>query len=111
MLSNSGQVKLIYPLHNSSFLSEFSQILLQNVYIDLIACTLLGMSDTLRKELVGTGVKVTNILPGVCKTQMFVRFVKQQGMKGEEVEELGRKLIQPEDVGQMVWEAVSKPER
>ena len=34
------------------------------------------MSDALRKELVGTGVKVTNILPGVCNTPMFVRYIQ-----------------------------------
>lgn len=68
------------------------------------------MSDALRKELKGTGVKITNILPGVCNTPMFVRGA-EQGMERKEVEELGAKLIQPEDVGLVVWEAVSKPER
>ena len=71
---------------------------------------LLGMSDALRKELTGTGVKVTNILPGVCNTPMFVRGA-EQGMEKKEVEELGAKLIQPEDVGLIVWDAVGKPER
>ena len=68
------------------------------------------MSDALRKELVGTGVKVTNVLPGVCNTPMFVKGA-EQGMEKKEVEKLGASLIQPEDVGMMVWEAVSKPER
>ena len=68
------------------------------------------MSDALRKELVGTGVKVTNVLPGVCNTPMFVRGA-EQGMEKKEEEKLGASLIQPEDVGMMVWEAVSKPER
>ena len=68
------------------------------------------MSDALRKELVGTGLKVTNVLPGVCNTPMFVRGA-EQGMEKKEVEKLGASLIQPEDVGMMVWEAVSKPER
>ena len=68
------------------------------------------MSDALRKELVGTGVKVTNVLPGVCNTPMFVKGA-EQGMETKEVEKLGASLIQPEDVGMMVWEAVSKPER
>ena len=68
------------------------------------------MSDALRKELVGTGVKVTNVLPGACNTPMFVRGA-EQGMEKKEVEKLGASLIQPEDVGMMVWEAVSKPER
>merc|ERR1719500_907025 len=55
-----------------------------------------GMSDGLRKELVGTGVKVTNILPGACNTQLADTI-------GVE-EEVKRKLIQPEDVGLMVRE-------
>ena len=59
------------------------------------------MSEGLRKELVGTGVKVTNILPGMCNTQLA-------NMVGEEVKS---RLIQPEDVGLLVWEAVNKPER
>ena len=67
------------------------------------------MSDALRKELVGTGVKVTNVLPGVCNTQMFMQ--QKLGMSREEAEEMGAKLIQPEDVGLMVWEAVCKPDR
>merc|ERR1719369_570316 len=71
-----------------------------------------GMSDALRKELVGTGVKVTNILPGVCNTPMITRAAEHRmGMSKKEAEELGSKLIQPEDVGLMVWEAVCKPER
>ena len=49
-------------------------------------------------ELGGTWVKVTNILPGLCNTKM-------------EDEKLRSKLIQPEDVGLMVWEAVNKPKR
>ena len=68
------------------------------------------MSDALRKELTGTGVKVTNILPGVCNTPMFVKGALQ-GLERKEVEELGSKLLQPEDVGLIVWEAVNKPER
>jgi len=59
-----------------------------------------AMSEGLRKELVGTGVKVTNILPGLCNTAL-----------AKVEEELRSKLIQPEDVGLMVWEAVNKPER
>merc|ERR1719153_404051 len=62
-----------------------------------------GMSDGLRKELVGTGVKVTNILPGLCNTPL----IRKSGV-GEEVRS---RMIQPEDVGLMVWEAVNKPER
>ena len=64
-------------------------------------CPLPGMSDGLRKELVGTGVKVTNILPGLCNTPATT----------VEGEELRSRLIQPEDVGLMVWETVKKPER
>ena len=60
------------------------------------------MSDGLRKELVGTGVKVTNIRPGMCNTQLAN---KEMG------EDMRSRLIQPEDVGLMVWEAVNKPER
>ena len=53
----------------------------------------------MRKELVSSGVKVTNIQPGMCNTQLA-----QVG------EEPRSKLIQPKDVGLMVWEAVNKPE-
>jgi len=60
------------------------------------------MSDGLRKELVGSGVKVTNILPGMCNTQLVNK---------EMEEEVRSRLIQPEDVGQIVWETVNKPAR
>ena len=35
----------------------------------------------------------------------------EQKMKREEVHEYGKTIIQPEDVGLMVWDAVNKPER
>ena len=50
------------------------------------------MSNGLRKELVGTGVKVTNIQPGVCYTPLFVRGAEKR-MKREEVDEVGKRLI------------------
>ena len=59
----------------------------------------------------GTGVKVTNILPGCCNTSMYERGVKAIGIPVKDIEETAGKVIQPEDVGVMVWEAVSKPER
>jgi len=61
-----------------------------------------AMSDGLRKELVGSGVKVTNILPGMCNTQLVNK---------EMEEEVRSRLIQPEDVGIIVWETVNKPAR
>ena len=60
-----------------------------------------GASECLRKELVGTGVKVTNILPGVCNTPAFTKGAATI-MEAKDVEEVGRRLIQPEDVGLLV---------
>jgi len=71
-----------------------------------------GASESMRKELVGTGVKVTNVLPGVCDTELFRSVATGSfGMTPEQVAEVAQKAIQPEDIGEVVWEAVSKPER
>ena len=35
----------------------------------------------------------------------------EKGMDRSGVEELGARLIQPEDVGEVVWDVVTKPER
>ena len=59
------------------------------------------MSDALRKELVGTGVKVTNILPGVCNTQMGCQGAKTK----EEVFFLSTKYLQCD------WQLLSNQSR
>lgn len=71
-----------------------------------------GASECMRKELAGTGVKVTNVLPGICDTEMFRSVATESfGMTEEQVAEVAKQVIQPEDIGEVVWEAVSKPER
>jgi len=71
-----------------------------------------GMSESLRKELAGTGLKVTNVLPGVVDTELFRTVAKGSfGLSEEQVDEVAKQAIQPEDIGRVVWETVSKPER
>merc|ERR1712130_1017021 len=71
-----------------------------------------GASESMRKELAGTGVKVTNVLPGVCDTELFRTEAKESlGMTEDQIAEVAPKAIQPEDIGEVVWEAVGRPER
>ena len=48
---------------------------------------------------------------GCCNTSMYGRGVKAIGIPVKDIDETAGKVIQPEDVGLVVWEAVSKPER
>ena len=73
--------------------------------------SLSGASQSLRLELAGSGVKVTNVQPGVCSTEIIWKSLRDSGMSEEEIEEFCKKLLQPEDIAEVVWEVISKPER
>ena len=78
-----------------------------------LGCTwsLAGASECLRLELAGCGVKVTNVQPGLCHTDMARRCFLEMGMAEEELGQLAKKLLQPEDIAEVVWQVISKPER
>ena len=73
--------------------------------------SLAGASECLRLELAGSGVKVTNVQPGVCSTEMAWKVFRDLGQSEEQIKELGKKLLQPEDIAEVVWGVISKPER
>jgi len=74
-----------------------------------------GMSKALRLELVGTEVKVTNIQPGAVDpgrvTDSMSEFAKMHNMDPAQMTKKKEKMLLAEDVGEVVWETVSKPGR
>ena len=78
-----------------------------------------GAADSLRKELTGTGVKLTNVLPGFVYTEGLEWLLNDERSKnafkqfgfGEASEILAQKdkMLRPEDVATSVWECVNKP--
>ena len=68
-----------------------------------------------RQELVGTDVKVTNIQPGLVVSEMLESvaedLVKQMNVPAGMLENKRDKILTAEDIGQVVWETVSRPGR
>ena len=60
-------------------------------------------------------MKVTNVQPGVVHTAMVegaaADMARVYGMEANIVEMGKDRMLQPEDVGQVVWEVVSRPAR
>jgi len=73
-----------------------------------------GLSGALREELVGTEVKVTHVRPGNVDTHL-TRSTVVSAMKKSGHEDLFErkkdKILSTQDVGQVVWEIVSRPSR
>merc|ERR1711874_687 len=78
-----------------------------------------GAADSIRKEVSGTGVKITNVLPGfvyteglewMLKDEQSVGALKKFGL-GDPADYLAQKdkMLRPEDVAESVWESVNKP--
>jgi len=78
-----------------------------------------GAADSLRQELKGTGIKITNVLPGWVYTEGLewllndeksVNALKKFGL-GEASDYLAQKdkMLRPEDVAISVWDCVNKP--
>lgn len=78
-----------------------------------------GAAESIRKEISGTGVKITNILPGFVYTEGLdwllndeksISAFRKFGL-GEPAEYLAQKdkMLRPEDVAISVWESVNKP--
>jgi len=77
-----------------------------------------GASEALRKEITGSGVKVTNILPGYVWTEGLEfaltdetgkRACKNFGLGDpQDIIDKADKMLTPEDVAQSVWEVVNK---
>ena len=70
-----------------------------------------GASECLRLELAGSGLKVTNVMPGVTNTDMFSGAAAALGLGPEQAVEMGKTVLQAEDIALLVWETVCKPER
>ncbi|XP_070554169.1 uncharacterized protein [Ptychodera flava] len=67
-----------------------------------------GMSAALRQELVGTGIKVTNIQPGDVTTEIGDATVDQEAKEKYDVSQL-TKILDPEDIARAIVYAVSQP--
>jgi len=70
-----------------------------------------GASECLRLELKGSGLKVTNVMPGATNTDMFSGAAAALGLGPEQAVEMGKTVLQAEDIALLVWETVCKPER
>jgi len=78
-----------------------------------------GASDALRKELTGTGVRITNILPGFVWTEGLQWMLTDEKSRAEftkfgfgnpdEIISQREKMLKPEDVALSVWQSVDKP--
>ena len=68
-----------------------------------------------RQELVGTDVKVTNVQPGLVVSEMLdgqaEDMVRQMHVPAAMLEKKRDKILTAEDIGQVVWETVSRPGR
>jgi len=69
-----------------------------------------GLSGSLREELLGTAVKVTHVRPGNVDTPLFQNSVADF-MEPGLVSRTRDKVMTTEDIGQVVWEVVSRPGR
>lgn len=65
--------------------------------------------DALRCDLLGTGVRVTEIAPGRVQTQLYRTAMGMQAAGSELYD--GYESIQPEDIAQLVLAALSLPEQ
>jgi len=78
-----------------------------------------GASDALRRELTGTGVRLTNILPGYVWTEGLQWMLSDERSRAnftkfglgdpDEIISQRDKMLKPEDVAVSVWESVDKP--
>ncbi|XP_070554784.1 uncharacterized protein [Ptychodera flava] len=69
-----------------------------------------GMSAALRQELVGTGIKVTNIQPGDVTTEIFNASTDQETKEKYDTSiNQSYKFLDPEDIARAIVYAVSQP--
>lgn len=78
-----------------------------------------GTTPALRMELKGSGVKISNVQPGFIWTEGLARCLRDEKMRAAMIKhnladpdvllESKDLMLQPEDVGQAVWEVVNKP--
>ena len=80
-------------------------------YIYLRMTSYPGASECLRLELAGSGLKVTNVMPGVTNTDMWYVVASAHGLSPEKAVEMGKTVLKAEDIAILVWETVCKPER
>ncbi|XP_022103047.1 uncharacterized protein LOC110985905 isoform X2 [Acanthaster planci] len=67
-----------------------------------------GMTSALRKELVGTGIRVTNIQPGDVKSAVADNIIDKEAADQYRNIELD-KYLSPDDIGRAVLYAVTQP--
>ena len=51
------------------------------------------------------------MMPGVTNTDMFTDAAAALGLGPEQAVEMGKTILQAEDVALLVWETICKPER
>ena len=78
-----------------------------------------GASQSIRKEVAGSDVRIVNILPGFVDTEGLqatlthenqVKVIRDFGIgEARELLENRDKMLRPEDVADTLWEVVNKP--
>ena len=64
--------------------------------------------NVFRQELVGTDVKITHVQPGGVNTTMSESAAAYYNL---DMKAVTHKMLVPKDIGEVVWEAVSRPAR
>lgn len=67
-----------------------------------------ALSDALRHDVLGTGIRITNVEPGLAETEFSVVRFKGEQARASAVYE-GTRPLQPEDVADAVHWAVTRP--
>ena len=82
----------------------------------------LGMTPALRKEIRGTGIKITQIEPGAVRTEGVLKVMENptfeathekfypRSMEKIDAEMMHHKMM-PRDIGEVVWDAVRTGDR
>jgi serine 3-dehydrogenase len=72
-----------------------------------------GMSEAMRKEMIGTDVRVTDIMPGFVLTDMLEKnleaVLKIFNLSAATFEKKKGKMILPKDVAEVVYETLTRP--
>ena len=82
----------------------------------------LGTTPALRKELRGTGIKITQVEPGAVRTEGFLKIIEDpafQTLHGKlypksvviDNKVINRERMVPKDIGEVVWDAIKAVDR
>uniref|UniRef100_A0A194AMQ0 NADP-dependent 3-hydroxy acid dehydrogenase YdfG n=1 Tax=Pinctada fucata TaxID=50426 RepID=A0A194AMQ0_PINFU len=68
-----------------------------------------GLSQALRQEVCGLGIRVTNLQPGDVRTELFIHTTDKEAQDAYDGSQKC-KILEPEDIANAVLYAVTQPE-